>query len=204
MGCDIHMFIEWREESEDKWQLDRHHVEIVDDCGNGETHTYLKEVSATGRWYWLFGILAEVRVETPFRWKQRGLPEDVSDKLSKHIADDPDLHSHSWLTPKEFKESLRKLHADCMRDYRCHLKNAEDTSDPEVIDPPHNMLDDLGEAVSCFYDWNETPRAERPRDWVSILDYISREQDQHNAEQILLKPNNPTKLEARLVFCFDN
>ena len=199
MGCDIHMFIEWREEGEDKWQLDRHHI-MREEWGD----IYMKEITATGRWYHLFGMLADqLRYHTNFRWKLRDLPKDISTKLKEYIEDDPNLHSHSWLTPRELKETLNRVVIEQEREYRWYASRSKTLVSREDFGI-FNPLNYEGEATTCFYDWETVERKDRPTDWVSILDYIKLEQDKHNAEQILLKPNNPTKLEARLVFCFDN
>ncbi|NVM33969.1 MAG: hypothetical protein HWN81_00135 [Candidatus Lokiarchaeota archaeon] len=192
------MYIEWREEGESKWRLDRHHTIQKDG-----TWKVMREISATGRHYGLFGILANVRSDSPFKWKCRGVPKDVSVDLANEIHFDSgwDFHSHSWLTPEEFKESLRRLY--CWQERECKHLTTRGVALNEW-DMPTDYLKWLGKAASCFYDRSTIPIEERPMKWVSILDYIKHEQDKHNAIQILLKPNNPTKLKARLIFCFDN
>ncbi len=106
MGCDIHMFIEKRLRSTDPWQLDEHHVKEPDE-------SYLKETSCTGRNYEMFGAMAGVRRPDNAIFEERGIPSDVSPEL-KEEASGPDWHSHSWLTPEEFKQCLDKC------DYSVH------------------------------------------------------------------------------------
>ncbi|UII80064.1 hypothetical protein [Flagellimonas sp. CMM7] len=129
MGCDIHMYVEYKkkETARDYW------------CGFG------KRINP-GRNYWMFGILSNgVRSEQEYSFEAKGLPEDMS-YASKwdsrcyisedgegegectlesalkwresygckiyfrneeaYACDDPDWHSHSWLTLNEYKNAL--------------------------------------------------------------------------------------------------
>ena len=101
MGCDVHMFIEHRENPDQPWKSDPGHSTFIED---GDV--YVHAVSATNRNYELFGILASVRSNGCI-YPQRGLPDDVS-PLVKQESDrwDSDAHSHSWLTLQEFKICL--------------------------------------------------------------------------------------------------
>lgn len=129
MGCDIHMFIERRDES-GKWQFVDNRVEKVASCpvcdGTGK-------LPNDGSWRWpgeecfrckgagycrdpyhsrnydLFGMLADVRNGT---WGTRfvpicqpkGLPDDISQFLRGEMDDDYlwlGDHSFSWLTVAE-------------------------------------------------------------------------------------------------------
>lgn len=129
MGCDIHLFIEYRESMRERWQA-----------------------LATSRFclrqnYSVFAAMAGVRGGPDFKpsFKPRGMPEEVShlvglanllyvadaikaegdgevsrsvaqkwvnDGLSRWSNDDqyfithPDWHSHSWLSPDEYQRAL--------------------------------------------------------------------------------------------------
>lgn len=103
MGCDIHMFVEQKDE-EGLWQM-LPPPEI-------ELYYYPKTMSAPVMgedWYWgrnyaLFGFLADVRNETgygtshvPPLTKPRGLPPHVSAEIQAESDEwDCDGHSHSW------------------------------------------------------------------------------------------------------------
>lgn len=86
MGCDIHGFLEVRNQ-DGIWKI--------------------KDKIPDGRNYDWFGVLAGVRnyVNTIPIAEPRGVPIDASVKVMKKIAYwDMDGHSHSWLTLKDFSE----------------------------------------------------------------------------------------------------
>lgn len=127
MGCDAHMYVEYKKES--------------------FRDNYWSNVGGRinpGRNYWMFGLIAEVRCKFPNSLKPKGLPENLgyqsnSDAhcyINDEYADDnneyvtlataerwagygekiiyredgkpwkvthPDWHSHTWLTYDEFK-----------------------------------------------------------------------------------------------------
>lgn len=123
MGCDIHMFIEYRR--------------------NSKSWTPLGKEIKPGRNYQMFGILAGVRSDQEFYFKPRGVPHDISylaeyasrlfinetegvsiekanqwviKGISKFIYDNenkpcwvtnPDHHTHSWLSSYEFGMALK-------------------------------------------------------------------------------------------------
>lgn len=114
MGCDIHLYVERKNdsgtwESADKWTEEKYDDEVHVDV-DYEDRFY------TGRNYNLFAILADVRNGRGFAGirtgdgfnpihELRGLPEDVSENVSK--ASDQwgrDGHSHSWATIQELLE----------------------------------------------------------------------------------------------------
>lgn len=106
MGCDIHMFVEYKINN-GKWQAHPgHKVEIEDEGTDNEYKTY-KEVSATGRNYELFGALAGVRYDGP---DAKGAPEDCSELVAAAIESwDCDGHSHSYLSLDEFQGVLNSF-----------------------------------------------------------------------------------------------
>ena len=57
MGCDIHIMIEIKEAGQKDWHLDPQHLNSpYPDEVNG-----IRDVTAAGRWYTLFGVLSNVR-----------------------------------------------------------------------------------------------------------------------------------------------
>ncbi len=92
MGCDIHTYVE--QQRDGKWQR----VEWPD--ANREKYVW---GPFDWRSYGMFGFLGnEGRnySHVPELAARRGLPADVSDSLREQ-ADDPDWHSHSWLSVDE-------------------------------------------------------------------------------------------------------
>lgn len=82
MGCNIHGFIEVEERI--GW------------------YAWVRE-PMLDRNYKLFCILAGVRCyDSPSYFTPRGLPDDVTYKTRELLEDDPDIHSISYWTAKEF------------------------------------------------------------------------------------------------------
>jgi hypothetical protein len=102
MGCDIHMYIEYKI-GDAPWQADSHHVYTDEDKdGNGID---LQDVDAARRNYEFFGALAGVRCDGP---NAKGLPSDVSEIIQKESDRwDCDGHSHSYSSLEEFKQALK-------------------------------------------------------------------------------------------------
>lgn len=100
MGCDIHMFIEYKV-GDAPWTADKNH-QVIEEDG----YEHVSQVTSSGRNYTLFGALAGVRSEGP---DAKGFPEDVSDIIKK-ASDlyDSDGHSHSYSSLEEFKEALKE------------------------------------------------------------------------------------------------
>lgn len=103
MGCDIHFYVEKKDEngkwvSVDKWSTDPWECDEQDYIDVKSEDSFYHD-----RNYLLFGILAHVRdrrvvsISLP-----RGLPEDISPEVKKRSDDyGGDGHSHSWLTLAE-------------------------------------------------------------------------------------------------------
>lgn len=118
MGCDIHMYVEHKQDgvwkSADIWKPDKYfdskYETVQKDIVEYEDRFY------AGRNYDLFAILANVRNGYGFAGtdtgdgfipisEPRGLPDDVSELIKDESEDwGPDGHSHSWLTLKELLE----------------------------------------------------------------------------------------------------
>lgn len=104
MGCDTHMYIEYRrKDNENKtWQNFGGRIN-------------------PGRNYLIFGIISEgVRCETTFNFPPKGMPDDAAyasrNDNQLYISETeggkptwvthPDWHSHSWLTTQEFEKAM--------------------------------------------------------------------------------------------------
>ena len=108
MGCDIHMVLE--KEIAGKWVGLHAYPYLTCDAFEIRQEDY-KQVENINSFYWiagnrnykLFGAIAGVRMDSPFGYEPRGLPEDVSDlasAMSEEYGDDG--HSHSWLLLPDF------------------------------------------------------------------------------------------------------
>lgn len=101
MGCDIHVYIEYKL-GDGPWTLDSgHKVEREDD-----NYKRLISVYASRRDYDFFGRLAGVRGRGG---KARGIPKDASELIKEFAKEDEehsDWHSHSWNSLASFKNRL--------------------------------------------------------------------------------------------------
>jgi hypothetical protein len=198
MGCDIHMFLEYRCGNGMPWQADDHHVPTwesrckddepdnkekwCDHCLNdGDQQIYcdsgyldFRQIDATTRDYGLFGLLANVRSSGPR--DPRGLPEDVSDMI-KAAADkwDSDGHSHSFMTLEEFKNVLLE-----------EAKYPVSTSDV------------------AFYEWEDFERGKYPPSFTSIINYAEKLKQEKSIDKHLLGEGTTSEVQVRVVFWFDN
>ncbi len=191
MGCDIHMFIEYKV-GNGKWEADEHHTPTVIDycspsdsqkceaCEKGrpleceQSYRDFPQVDATSRNYRLFGALAEVRGEGSK--PPKGLPKNVS-KGIKEASENygSDGHSHSYLTLKEFKQILDK--------------QGFAPSDSDV----------------AFYDYSSYPDyRSRPAAYTTVVNYCNKLILDKSAELCLLTDNKQNSVQVRLVFWFDN
>lgn len=110
MGCDIHLFVERREDgvwkSLDTWQTEK-------DDGREYLSVDYDRQFYNGRNYNLFAILADVRNGRGFAGIKtgegfipiappRGVPDDANDNYKKYVEQwDGDGHSHSYFTVAE-------------------------------------------------------------------------------------------------------
>ena len=174
MGCDIHMYVEKREDKNLPWEMDSNHFIMVEEEGTEDEYAYLKEVGVTGRDYKLFGILADVRSDGCI-YKPRGTPNDVSFAIGVEEENiGLDGHTHSWLTLKEFKKCLKR--------------------GGYIVDP--------NGSADAFYDWQEKGFDGAPPDFTTLVNYCERWKDNIIADNILLGSKN--RPEVRLIFWFDN
>ena len=131
MGCDIHMFVEYRVDG-GKWLVHPGHKIEIEEEDTIHQYIHYSEVSATSRNYELFGALAGVRCDGP---DAKGRPHDCSEFVAGAIKSwDDDGHSHSYLSLDEFESILNSFdyypptdRADMFYDY----KNGYDKRPPD-------------------------------------------------------------------------
>lgn len=115
MGCDIHLFCEYRE-NYDTWKCADHFRIRTDDVPDkvkiqsvNDYPKYLEPIPLyDNRSYAFFSLLADVRNSGDVKpmGDRRGLPHDVSDIVKAYSNYwGSDGHSHSWYTARElFKQ----------------------------------------------------------------------------------------------------
>lgn len=104
MGCDIHMYIEYKV-GDGPWFADKNHKLVTEYSDNYDT---VCSVNFTARNYDLFGKLAGVRTSGPVAI---GLPTDVTDLVAKASElYGSDGHSHSFSSLEEFRQALKDCH----------------------------------------------------------------------------------------------
>lgn len=107
MGCDIHWYSETKKDG--KWVCDQAASFEKDEDPDYEHH-YMNTFPNGGRDYWLFGLLANVRADTPYGFEAKGIPEELSPEVGTIFTQwDIDGHSHSYLTREELKAKLVEL-----------------------------------------------------------------------------------------------
>ena len=107
MGCDIHWYSETKKDG--KWVCDQAGSFEKDEDPDYEHH-YMNTFPNGERDYWLFGLLANVRVDTPYGFEAKGIPEELSPEVGTIFTEwDSDGHSHSYLTREELKAKLIEL-----------------------------------------------------------------------------------------------
>lgn len=105
MGCDIHMHVEYRHDTNDEWRCGDYFVLLPESTLEKPEYSFVSIYDH--RNYDLFGVLAGVRgsagnnqIDSP-----RGLPEDVTDFVREHYEYwGMDAHSCSYLTLRELIE----------------------------------------------------------------------------------------------------
>lgn len=175
MGCDIHMFVEYKIDS-GAWQAHDGHVLEIEEPDTEYEYEYVKEVSPTGRNYNLFAMLAGVRGEYDDSYEIRGVPHDVSKVVQLAVDNmEGDGHSHSYLSLDEFEGVLEH------QDYK-----------------PTDRTD-------MFYNWQKITYDERPPDYTTIVAACKAQaKELSQVDKILLDSEEGSMVEHRVVFFFDN
>lgn len=203
MGCDIHMFLEYRNRG-CPWQADENHKPTIEDtcytvlkededdwcdaCKNKDlrncenAYRHYNRIGATDRDYQLFALLASVRGNGPR--EARGIPSDVSPTIKAAAEADCDGHSHSYISLEEFKKVL-------FEEYQDNEYGGYEPTDRDDI----------------FYRWQDYSGDEfnkRPPDFSSIVTYGEMLKKKHNVENMIFDDESLNDVEVRLVFWFDN
>ena len=206
------MYVEYRNGNGSPWIADPHHTptaestclqyspnDLCEFCKAGNplkcTQGYVSynQVSATGRNYWLFGLLANVRCEGPR--DARGLPEDVSDMIKAAAeADGDDGHSHSFISLEDFKTVLFKELNEKVSDWN---NNKENKWKEEGYKPT--------DRYDAFYDWSKIDHKDRPPEYTTLVTYCEKLIEEKSVDRILLQDESLlSEVQVRLVFWFDN
>lgn len=113
MGCDIHMYVEYKKNNSDKWESGDFYRENPYRDYEDENDDKYSVVELHGdRNYGLFSTLAGVRDYTgmvvPVS-EPKGFPEDACDFVNKEFEEqEGDAHTPSFLTLKEIREHQAK------------------------------------------------------------------------------------------------
>lgn len=203
MGTDIHMFIEWRNRG-CPWQADEHHTyeinhtcvtrmpkkeEWCSECKNNNIKACeiaergWKEISAAGRDYQLFSLLAGIR--GPKVREPKGLPSDVT-KVVNHAYNESGGHSPSYMSLEDFARIL-------FEEYK-HYGDGE--SDYNVTRPV--------KVLDIFYDAYDFDKAEEVPAFSSIVTYCEHLKKKYNIESEIFDDKSLNDVDVRLVFWFDS
>jgi len=174
MGCDIHMYVEYKVD-DGEWKAHEQHIEEVED-----EYKSVRSVTATGRNYDLFGLLAGVRTYSDGRVKPKGLPKNISPMIKRASEYwGGDGHSHSHMTLEQFEKVLE--------DYNRREKDYK-------IKPTKR--------TDMFYS-HDMKYEEHPPSFSTVVSGCKRHAEELKADFILLG-QEPPKIKHRLIFWFDN
>lgn len=144
MGCDIHMFVEYRKVGDiGQWEADERQQAEHDYGDNGEIeYTHYGDCDQIGRDYKLFGFLAGVRGGmSSCIFDPRGMPEDASDYVKAACEKwGVDGHSHHYLTFTELYRVIDEYRASEVEEAR---QDKQDTSEAKRV--YQNLLDYIEE-----------------------------------------------------------
>lgn len=105
MGCDIHMYAEYRKKNSDKWEADPCHKVRDED----EHYKYVETLPDGGRDYGFFYALAGVRYGNVGPYNEpKGIPADVSEIVKIGIDSyGADGHSHTYFSLEEYERIVQ-------------------------------------------------------------------------------------------------
>ena len=105
MGCDIHLFPEYKVDN-GTWQAHPNIIVKIENEGTDHEYTYINYDEGIGRNYELFADMAGVRGDGP---EPKGIPYGVSSIIKKVIEQwKGDAHSHSYMPLNELKKLMKK------------------------------------------------------------------------------------------------
>ena len=209
MGCDIHFFVETKQndgtwKSADTW--------VSDDWDPGRMKIPYDEHFYQDRNYNLFAILANVRNYSDFNpiSEPRGLPEDASpDVKAQSDVWDMDGHSHSYLTVTELKaydwdQQTQHQGIVNLEEFKVYLQKGKPNSWGDGVFGPNVVIVEREEGVSFISDPSKIPK---DKEVYINVDWTESYRD--SAGEFLTK--TLPKLEVlgdpenvRIVFWFDN
>lgn len=146
MGCDIHVFVEAFNKENKQWE--RKALYYKDKNGEFQEAWTLLE----NRNYELFSRLAGVRGSGESFVCPRGVPDDMSEEISKEYSSYCDWHSATWYDYCELN-----LYADTDKafvdDYVYNLDNDEYEVDDRwnIVRPFVDTIDKIIEAYGIYY-----------------------------------------------------
>jgi hypothetical protein len=180
MGCDIHMYAEFKVNN-GEWKPHDEHIKKLNKLsiqyekkGASSHIPPMLEIDAVCRDYDLFGRLAGVRRQN-MKVTPKGTPEDISELVKDAIKYwGIDGHSHSWLTLSEFKDVL----------FSDGFYSETDRTD-------------------MFYDCEELGFYGAPPAFTTVVKSCEKYIEEKTVDSILLDEELP-EIQCRLVFWFDN
>ncbi len=207
MGCDIHMYVEYKKKFykakdnfEERWVHGDYFKPNPHFDPNDATDDEMERMDLYGgRNYGLFATLAGVRDYTdsiiPVS-EPKGVPDDCTKYVKKQEEDwDGDGHSHSWLTLKEIRE------------YQAKSPSLPRTG---LLDPTSlKEFDEKGTFPTSWCQGTNQEGYER-REWtepndtlvplIKLMEYRCKELFQYDWEEYKSENDN----NIRIVFWFDN
>lgn len=187
MGCDIHMWAEVRDQ-EGVWQIVKAEQTDIDkewesdykyeaqddpervDEFRQSAMMHASQLRDEGRNYWLFGLLARVRIDdVPFNFgKPRGVPDDASENYRKIVKRwEGDGHSHTYFTLGDLVN---------WPFWHCPAAMIRDTEDPVMIarldrfrEHVQKMTEEERKAASKR--WREDDDGEYPKIITRLMTY---------------------------------
>ncbi|CRH24886.1 Uncharacterised protein [Chlamydia trachomatis] len=201
MGCDIHMYVEYKRENQESSQWKNgDYFRINESFGEFEDENKFNQIGLYDkRNYSLFSTLAGVRdysekiipVSEP-----KGLPDDISDYVKKESDDwEGDGHTHSWLTLKE------------LRDYNnnspvLHFSGMISSDQAEKLDAgienPNSWCQWTSREDYVKREWSEKNLTLNPL--IDLMQTRAKELLQYHYQDYDLKNDE----NIRIVFWFDN
>ena len=195
MGCDIHIYIEYKRSPNLPWEADEHHTPDTErceqcfccqaiprrECDNPILWGY--KTARGPRNYNVFGKLASVRGTSD--QKPRGFPGDASDIVKDAFSlDGIDGHSHSYMNIDEFARAVETAYIESKYSTRHNF------SDPFGIDLHAKPIAD--------------ERNRRYPDYTDIINYCNKLKEDKSIDKVLFDKDVTSEVQVRLVFWFDN
>jgi len=137
MGCDIHMYGEYRMGKGDTWKLLPEHKLEIEEYGTPgeedyERYEHIKEIGGS-RSYSLFGLLSNVRCDGQMI-EDRGFPENASPEVrAQKERDGIDGHSHNHVSLEDFKRVMEEHSKLVEKENEFYIKEFKEMHDRGII-----------------------------------------------------------------------